>query len=175
LALTFGTLLSSQGTDASFGAESTAPSGRLFVRTAFVFLSYHVAVFRLFRFRVSSLAHRFGRFAFLAFGFHRVSALSAFRTLADLATGFSSFAFRLEAFASSASGSSSLADPFSRLRQPRLIFCGAGDLRAARLAFGSLRTRASTLAGFPANAESLSEKSFPGYRTAAQIKPSENG
>jgi hypothetical protein len=113
LALTFGTLLSSQGTDASFGAESTAPSGRLFVRTA---CSSCVSVFLLFRFRVSSLAHRFGRFAFLAFGFHRVSALSASRTLADLPTGFSSFAFRLEAFASSASGSSSLADSVTRFR-----------------------------------------------------------
>ncbi|MET7304400.1 hypothetical protein, partial [Embleya sp. NPDC005575] len=81
------TLLSSQGTDASFGAESTAPSGRL------TFKVFHcVSVFLLFRFRVSSLAHRFGGFAFLAFGFHRVSALSAFRTLADPATRFSSFA-----------------------------------------------------------------------------------
>ncbi|MGW9205982.1 hypothetical protein ACWGR4_03190, partial [Embleya sp. NPDC055664] len=81
LALTFGTLLSSQGTDASFGAESTAPSGRLtFGLCCFVFL--------LFRFRVSSLAHRFGRFAFLAFGIRRVPALSAFQTLADLPTRF---------------------------------------------------------------------------------------
>ena len=86
LALTFGTLLSSQGTDASFGAESTAPSGRLtFGLCCFVFL--------LFRFRVSSLAHRFGRFAFLAFGVRRAPALSAFQTLADLPTRFSSVCF----------------------------------------------------------------------------------
>ncbi|MET7305149.1 hypothetical protein, partial [Embleya sp. NPDC005575] len=39
-----------------------------------------------------------GGFAFLAFGFHRVSALSAFRTLADPATRFSSVAFRLRNF-----------------------------------------------------------------------------
>ncbi|MGC0419083.1 hypothetical protein, partial [Embleya sp. AB8] len=51
-----------------------------------------------FRFRVSSLAHRFGRFAFLAFGFHRVSAFSASRTLADLPTRFSSVAFGLRNF-----------------------------------------------------------------------------
>ncbi|WP_237536091.1 hypothetical protein, partial [Streptomyces sp. SID3343] len=179
LALTFGTLLSSQGTDASFGAESTAPSGRLLVHFYCFCFSVlpccRLAVFRLFLFRVSSLAHRFGRFAFLAFGVHRVSAFSASRTLADLPTRFVSFAFRLEAFASSTSGSSSLADPFSRLRRLRLIVLTVSVARAARLAFGSLRTRASTLAGFPANAESLSEKAFPDYRMAAQIKPSENG
>ncbi|WP_406286171.1 hypothetical protein [Embleya sp. NBC_00896] len=91
MALTFGTLLSSQGTDASFGAESTAPSGRLtFSLFQFVLL--------LFLFRVSSLAHRFGRFAFLAFGVRRVSALSAFQTLADLATRFSPVAFGLRNF-----------------------------------------------------------------------------
>ncbi|MGW1994871.1 hypothetical protein, partial [Embleya sp. NPDC001921] len=47
-------------------------------------------LFFVFRFRVSSLAHRFGGFAFLAFGVHRVSAFSASRTLADLPTRFSS-------------------------------------------------------------------------------------
>ncbi|MGW1994980.1 hypothetical protein, partial [Embleya sp. NPDC001921] len=82
-------LLSSQGTDASFGAESTAPSGRLTFKVFQFFVLFFV-----FRFRVSSLAHRFGGFAFLVFGVHRVSAFSASRTLADLPTRFSSVASR---------------------------------------------------------------------------------
>ncbi|CAD5926827.1 protein of unknown function [Streptomyces sp. KY75] len=50
LALTFGTLLSSQGTDASFGPVSSGPSGR-FPSCFFVLLSCVSDSIRLFRVR----------------------------------------------------------------------------------------------------------------------------
>lgn len=85
---------------------------------AFRLHHFLLLVFLVFRFRFSSLAHRFGGFAFLAFGFHRVSAFSASRTLADLPTGFRPTLSAFETLVSSASGSSRLADPFSRLARP---------------------------------------------------------
>ncbi|WP_406287813.1 hypothetical protein [Embleya sp. NBC_00896] len=172
MALTFGTLLSSQGTDASFGAESTAPSGRLtFSLFQFVLL--------LFLFRVSSLAHRFGRFAFLAFGVRRVSALSAFQTLADLATRFSPFAFYLRSSKLSflrlpTFGWPSLADPFSRLPRLHMITRAVPAACEPRvLPRITPVLDASTLAGFCDNAESLSRKTIPSNKMAAQIKPPE--
>ncbi|MEV7644281.1 hypothetical protein AB0O32_30595, partial [Streptomyces rubiginosohelvolus] len=51
LALTFGTLLSSQGTDASFGPVSPGPSGRFPSFHFFVLLSYVSDSIRLFRVR----------------------------------------------------------------------------------------------------------------------------
>ncbi|MFE3204901.1 hypothetical protein, partial [Embleya sp. NPDC059237] len=105
-----------------------------------------------------------GRFAFLAFGVRRVPALSAFQTLADLPTRFSSAsaAFRFRNFRFSASGPASLADPFSRLHRPRLINPAVPAACEPRVLLRiSPVLDASTLAGFGGISEPHSRNVIP--------------
>ncbi|MFJ8739819.1 hypothetical protein ACIRL2_10645, partial [Embleya sp. NPDC127516] len=152
------TLLSSQGTDASFGAESTAPSGRLTFKV-FQFFVFRVSLsrfqlstpFRRLRFPRFRLPPRFRVFRLPDSSrssdplFIRCFVLSAFETLV-----------------SSASGPLSLADPFSRLPRPRLITLAMSAADEPRVVLRiSPALDASTLAGFPGKAESHSENAIP--------------